>query len=283
MSESTKQEPSQLVCRLPGDTRIKLIGLGGIGCIVLQFLALFLRSVMRSARLVLIDGDQFEPKNLERMNFQSGGNKAEVKATETLQMLGACDLSVVPVPEHVNKKNVERLIRPGDYVLLCVDNHITRRLVSEHCQKLSDVVLISGGNDGVDPPREQGTYGNVQIALRRNGQDLTVPITRYHPEIATAAGDIPGDDGCGQIVASVPQILFTNLSVASAMLNALFAHACDRLKYQEVQFDVLEARSVPQFPLKPDQREIREDPRSFPAAGSLGRTERLCSRKSVTI
>jgi hypothetical protein len=248
-----KQASSPLVCGLTAEARIKLIGLGGIGCIVLQFLAMFLRSSTPYARLVLIDGDQFEPKNLERMDFQSGGNKAQVKAAETLRMLGASDVAVLPVPEHVKQENVERLIRPGDYVLLCVDNHVTRRLVSEHCQKLPDVVLISGGNDGVDPPREQGTYGNVQIAVRKNGHDLTVPITRYHPEIANATGDVPSADGCGQIVASVPQILFTNLAVASAMLNALFAYSCGQLKYQEVQFDVLEARSVPQFPLKPHQ------------------------------
>lgn len=257
MTETPKQQPSQLVCTLPPGTRIKLIGLGGVGCIVLQFLAMFLKSLMLSIRLVLIDGDHFEPKNLSRMSFQSGGNKAEVKAMETLQVLGACDLSVIPVPEHVTKENVARLIRPGDYVLLCVDNHVTRRLVSEHCQKLSDVVLISGGNDGVDPPREKGTYGNCQIAVRKNGQDLTAPITRYHPEIAKAAGEIPGGDGCGQIVASVPQILFTNLAVASAMLNALFAYTSGQLKYQEVQFDVLEARSVPQFPLASPPKEKR--------------------------
>jgi hypothetical protein len=216
---------------------------------------MFLRSLMRAVRLVVADGDQFEPKNSERMDFRSGGNKAEVKARETLQMLGPCDVAVVPVPEHVTEENIERLIRPGDYVLLCVDNHVTRRLVSEHCQKLSNVVLISGGNDGVEPPREQGTYGNVQIAVRKNGKDVTVPITRYHPEIANATGDIPGGNGCGQIVASVPQILFTNLAVASAMLNALFAYTCGRLKYQEVQLDVLEARSMPQFPLNPGQME----------------------------
>lgn len=249
MMELPEQQPSQLVCTLPAGTRIKLIGLGGVGCIVLEFLAMFLKSLMRPLRLVLIDGDHFEPKNLQRMSFQSGGNKAEVKAAETLEMLGSCDLAVVAVPEHVTKTNIERLVRPGDVVLLCVDNHATRRLVSEHCQKLPDVVLISGGNDGVDPPHEQGTYGNVQIAVRKNALDLTAPITRYHPEIANAVGEIPGGEGCGQIVASVLQILFTNLAVASAMLNALLAYTSGRLTYQEVQFDVLEARSMPQFPI----------------------------------
>ena len=250
MRKSRAEKTSQLVCRLPDSARIKLIGLGGIGCIVLQFLAMFLRSLKCAVRLVIIDGDYFEPQNTERMVFNSGGNKAEVKAEETLKMLGSCDLSIVPIDEHVNHKNVERLIQDGDYVILCVDNHVTRRLVSEHCQKLSDVVLISGGNDGIDPPEEQGTYGNVQMAVRQNGKDATVPITRYHPEIANAVGEIPGDGGCGQIVESVPQILFTNLGVASAILNALFAYTCGCLKYQEVQLDILEARSMPQFPLQ---------------------------------
>jgi molybdopterin/thiamine biosynthesis adenylyltransferase len=70
MRKPEKQEPSPLVCCLPAGARIKLIGLGGVGCIVLQFLAMFLRSLMRSVRLVLIDGDHFEPQNLQRMNFQ---------------------------------------------------------------------------------------------------------------------------------------------------------------------------------------------------------------------
>jgi hypothetical protein len=253
MSESKVTETPQLACHLPAGARIKLIGLGGIGCVVLHYLAMFLRSLMREVRLVIIDGDRFEPKNMERMDFKSGGNKAEVKAEETLKMLGSCDLSIVPIAEHVNQENVDRLIQEGDYVILCVDNHPTRRLVSERCGKLSNVVLISGGNDGIDPPKEQGTYGNVQIAVRQGGQDATAPITKYHPEIANATGEIPGDGGCGQIVESVPQILFTNLAVASAILNALFAYTCGRLKYQEVQLDILEARSMPQLPIRSDR------------------------------
>jgi hypothetical protein len=248
-----RQPSSELLCGLPAETRFKLIGLGGIGCIVLQFLAMFLRSLMLPMRLVLIDGDEFEPKNWERMDFETVGNKAEVKAAETVELLGDSAVSVTAVPNRIGPENIANLIQPGDYVLLCVDNHETRRLVSGHCQTLSDVVLISGGNDGVDPPHEQGTYGNVQIAVRQNGKQVTVPITRYHPEIANAQGELPVEPGCGQIVDSVPQILFTNLAVASAMLNALFAYTCSRLSYQEVQLDIIAARAMPHFPLPSDQ------------------------------
>src|SRR5581483_6044979 len=125
------------------------------------YLAVFLRSLRRVTRLVLIDGDEFDPAaNTQRMIFQKVGNKAEVKAAETLELLGSCDVSVVPVPEYVTGANSERLIRAGDILFLCVDNHPTRKLVSDRCGQLADVVLISGGNEGVEPPKERGTYGN---------------------------------------------------------------------------------------------------------------------------
>jgi hypothetical protein len=251
-SPSAPTRADELVCRLAEDSRLKIIGLGGIGCIVLQFLAVFLKSLGQPMRLVLIDGDRFEPANSQRMVFQAIGNKAEVKAAETVALLGACEVSVVAVPEYVMVENISRLIRPGDHVILCVDNHETRKLVSAHCCTLPDVVLLSGGNEGVDE-KERGTYGNVQIAVRQGSKDVTVPITRYHPEIANAKGKMPSEADCGQMAISTPQILFTNLAVASAMLNAFFAYACGRLAYQEVKLDILEARMLPQFPLTAQQ------------------------------
>jgi hypothetical protein len=249
--EKEKDTVGELVCQLAEGSRLKLVGLGGVGCIVLEFLAMFLRGLMVPARLVLIDGDKFEVGNIERMAFSTLGNKAEVKAAETVETLGDSPLEVVAVAEYINAENTSRLIRPGDYVFLCVDNHATRRLVSEHCETLSDVVLFSGGNDGVEPPERLGTYGNVQIAVRRDGQQITFPLTRLHPEIATAQGELPGGPHCGQLALSTPQILFANLAVASAMLNAFFAYSCGRLNYQEVQFDILQGRCVPHLPVMP--------------------------------
>jgi hypothetical protein len=240
-----------LVCRLGDNFRVKLIGLGGIGCIVLQYLGMFLKASGRSVRLVLIDGDSYLPRDFQRMSFQTLGNKAEVKVQETADALQADNLTLVPVPEFVTSENLHRLIVPRDHVFLCVDNHATRRLVSDHCSTLSEVALFSGGNDGVEPPNQRGTYGNVQIAIRRGGRDLTVPITRYHPEIANAEGGLPGGPDCGQLAVSVPQILFANLAVASALLNSFFAYTCGRLAYQEVQLDILDARMLPQLPLAP--------------------------------
>lgn len=250
MTHAPEDPGSELRCQLPDGCRIKLIGLGGIGCIVLTYLAIFLKSLDRAVRLVLIDGDKFEPGNAARMSFAAAGNKAEVKAAETVTLLGDSRVAIVAVPQYVNEENLTQLIRPGDLVLLCVDNHPTRRLVSDHCRALPDVVLLSGGNDAVAPPHQRGTYGNVQVYIRQDSRDRTASLTRFHPEIAQSQDAMPGDADCAQQALSAPQILFTNLAVASAMLNALFAYSCGRLGYQEVQFDILEARSVPQMPLK---------------------------------
>ena len=246
-----EQKNKELICQLPNECRIKILGLGGIGCIVLQYLAVFLKSLARPVRLVLIDGDKFEPKNSQRMLFGTMGNKAEVKAAETVAWLGASDVAVVAVPQFVTEENLGQLIKEEDYVFLCVDNHPTRKLVSDHCSGLANIALFSGGNDGVEPPRERGTYGNVQVQIRRAGADVTVPLTRYHPEIAKPKGKLPTETNCAQLAQSSPQILFTNLAVASGMLNAFFAYTCGALTYQEVKLDILEARMLPQFPISP--------------------------------
>jgi molybdopterin/thiamine biosynthesis adenylyltransferase len=141
---------------------------------------------------------------------------------------------------------VAGIVDEGDVVFSCVDNHATRKLLSDRCEGLDDVVLISGGNDGVEAGH-RGTYGNVQVFVRRSGADVTVPLTRFHAEIREPADRVPSAS-CGQLAAtSAPQVLFTNLAAASAMCNAFYRLLLpgeDGL-YDEVCFDILEGRSVP--------------------------------------
>ena len=61
---------------------------------------------------------------------------------------------------------------------------------------------------------------------------------------------MPTEMDCGQQAVSAPQFLITNMFVATAMLGALVAYACDRLSYQEIKLDVLEARMLPQLMLR---------------------------------
>ncbi|MHB8070142.1 MAG: ThiF family adenylyltransferase [Desulfobaccales bacterium] len=210
---------------------IKAIGIGGIGCALLPFLCRYLQYSGEKARLTLVDGDRFERANASRQSFSHLGNKAEVKAQELAQEFES--LSLRAVPEFVTAANVSRLIKEGEVVFLMVDNHASRKLVSDHAATLAEITLISGGNDFVD--------GNIQIYVRREGRDLTPSLSRYHPEIAQPQDRNPADLSCEELMAAgAPQLLFTNLMVAALMLNAFYAWSRDRLAYSEVYLDILE-------------------------------------------
>jgi molybdopterin/thiamine biosynthesis adenylyltransferase len=234
--------------------RVVVIGLGGIGLHVVRPLATFLASLGDAAghtiELVLCDGDVFAPENTYRMDVPDFGNKAEVVAQELLARLAASPLAVRWVDEYVTAANVAPCVRERDCVLLACDNHATRKLVGAHCGTLTDVVLISGGNDGIEDG-QRGTYGNIQVFVRKDAHDLTAPLPQFHPEIAQPADQVPDAMNCLEaIAAGAPQLVFVNLAVASAMCNALLRlmmpPAGERM-YDEVALDIRDAVSAPHW------------------------------------
>jgi hypothetical protein len=236
----------------PEDLRsVKILGLGGVGGIVARYLVLYLDAAGHPVRVTLIDGDDFEARNAERMLFSRCGNKAAVVRDDLLLDLAENSrLTLSAVEEYATPENLDRLLVDGDVALLAVDNHATRKLVGDYCHRhLDDVCLISGGNDGVGEDtsghKQRGTYGNVQIHLRCGGDDETPPIAAYHPEIATPHDSLPTDISCTEALSSVPQILFANLATASAMLNAFFLHTCRHLDYPELCFDIADGLMRP--------------------------------------
>jgi hypothetical protein len=226
------------------DRQIKIIGLGGIGTPVAQALAQFLAFRAVACPVWLIDGDAYEERNRARVLFHSYDNKAVAKAQELTEAVNG-RIALLPVPRYVTSNNARRLIEERDIVFLCVDNHQTRKLVSNRCRRLTDVLLFSGGNDGIELERT-GTFGNVQIYLRENGQDRTNPLTRFHPEIAQPADHSPAQLGCAALVTqAAPQLLFTNLAVAATMLGAFYAWLQGTLSYEEIYLDLSLGRTTP--------------------------------------
>ena len=227
-------------------SRIVLVGCGGIGSQLLPPLVRYLASRPEPrALLVLVDGDVFEAKNLGRQTCSKndlGSNKAEALA----YIACAAGLAVQTIPTFVDESNVRSIVREGDLILLAVDNHRTRALVDDHLRSLDEATLISGGNDETD--------GNVQLVRRRHGRSLDGHLVEIHPEIGRAAehGETTGD-GCQVLAAERPQLLVTNLLVASVMLACLW-QVLERgsVPYSEVYLDAIQcqARSRPWFRLE---------------------------------
>jgi molybdopterin/thiamine biosynthesis adenylyltransferase len=210
---------------------IKVIGLGGIGNCLVPLLARFLNFHNPQAVLTFIDGDRFEKGNSSRQFFPRLGNKAEVTAEWLSEMFP--EMLFRAEARHAGLDNLSRLVYNGDIVFLCVDNHDSRKLVSDHGENLSDVAIFSGGNEFTD--------GNVQIFIRREGKNVTLPLAneKYHPEIHRPRDKHPLAAACMQMTPRVPQLVFANNMAAAIMLNAFYAHLQGAVMPDDIYFDLL--------------------------------------------
>jgi molybdopterin/thiamine biosynthesis adenylyltransferase len=200
-----------------------------VGTRLSQVVCQYLAHQKTKVTVTLIDGDNFEPKNADRQVFGKLGNKAEVTAERLVEEYP--NLTISTKNRYVTEENAFVYIQENSVVFCCVDNHASRKLLSEHCAWLENAVLISGGNDYHD--------GNVQVFIREKGKNLTPPITYLHPEIAEPADKNPAELSCEELAAtSSPQLIFANLKVATEM-GILFWLLTERsIPFSELYFDL---------------------------------------------
>ena len=210
--------------------KIIIIGLGGVGSILSEKVCRFINyGGFEEPEVMLVDGDQYEPKNYERQEFTKIGNKADVKADELEVKFQNIGFSTFE--HYINEANIDSVIGEGDVVFICVDNHKSRMVINNYCKNLQDVTLISGGNELTD--------GNAQLYVKRGGEELTPDLCAYHPEIANPDDKLPDEMSCEELSVSEPQLYFTNLGVATLMCwlfyNSYVNNQHDR---SEVYFDI---------------------------------------------
>lgn len=221
--------------------KIKVIGAGGIGGHLIEPLARYLSYTEDNCEITVIDGDQFEDRNKERQRFTACENKAAHTVNQLKEQFPKIHFRAKG--EYLTEDNVITSIREGDTVLMCVDNHATRKLVSDRCEELDNVTLISGGNDYTD--------GNVIVYRRENGKDVGKAPTKLYSKIAKPEDKNPGKltdaerQGCQQEARTNPQLLFTNLAIASHMLNCYYAVEQGKANFEQVYVDILTQRARP--------------------------------------
>lgn len=230
---------------------IKVIGLGGIGSWLVQFMSKYARFTMlqnKKIKITCVDGDSYDSLNRPRQNFENLGNKARIKM---LELKAEYDSYVPPgfsldnfgfdyIEDYVNPDNIKSIIEDGDVIFLCVDNHKTRSIVSKYCEKLENIILISGGNDI--------TVGNVQIYQKKEGEEITADLCAYHPEIESPRDKAPYEKSCEELQESEPQQIFTNITVAVLMCCAYYNLLTGTINIEnrmgEAYFDIKTMRCV---------------------------------------
>ena len=237
---------------------VKVIGAGGIGTCLLDNLCRVLNygtSMYNfdEVYLGLVDGDQYEEKNLPRQRFEQRGNKSEVTVKRLEEQFP--DLFLESIPLYINDKNINTVLGGADVVFMCVDNHKTRRMVSHFCAEQDNIILISGGNDSSEDG-SQGQMGDVQVFVRKDGENQTLPPHEYHDAIENPPEDdehpeeVEAEEriGCLEEQMGAAQLLISNNFAATLMLNTFHGLLTEidkhplaeqmGFRYDEVRFDL---------------------------------------------
>jgi len=115
------------------DARVLIVGAGGVGSPVIQYLA-----ASGVGKIAVVDDDGVELHNLNRQVIhteQQVGRPKVDSAADFVQSLNA-SIALIPIYAKVTAQNVGEIIRDYDIVVDGSDNFMTRYLVNDACVAL---------------------------------------------------------------------------------------------------------------------------------------------------
>jgi adenylyltransferase/sulfurtransferase len=122
------------------DSRVLVVGAGGLGVPVLGYLA-----GAGVGRIGIVDGDTLDASNLHRQTLYAlsdvGKPKAELAAARLRALNPTVDVHVHLV--RLDAENGPALIEPYDLVIDCTDNFFTKFLLNDLCMHLGKPAILS--------------------------------------------------------------------------------------------------------------------------------------------
>jgi molybdopterin/thiamine biosynthesis adenylyltransferase len=203
--------------------RIVMVGAGGIGTWLAAGLVRMLEWKFPGSALIIVDGDNYEAKNLERQDFSQMGNKATVKALELTKQFRNTNIFGLPkwvvsdseqsYDSDSSKIRAIDLITENDVVIAVVDNFAARKILFDAASKINNIDVFTGGND-------DNLFGSVYHYQRRDGVDITAHPSTTHDEYMNPPDRNPGEMSCQERaeIEGGTQILATNMAVAAFIL-----------------------------------------------------------------
>lgn len=203
--------------------RVIMVGAGGIGTWLAAGVVRMLEWKFPGSALIIVDGDNYEAKNLERQDFTQIGNKATVKALELTKQFR--NTAIFGLPKWVvadegqsyddasSRISAKDLIKENDIVLAVVDNFAARKIIFDAASQLDNVDVFTGGND-------DNLFGSIYHYRKRDGIEITSHPATTHEEYENPPDRNPGEMSCQERaeIEGGTQILATNMAVAAFIL-----------------------------------------------------------------
>ena len=118
--------------------KVLVIGAGGLGCPLLQYIA-----AAGVGNIGIIDGDSVDVSNLHRQilfDFNSIGKNKAVESKNKLTVLNPF-IEIQAFPLSLESENALEIIQNYDIVVDCSDNYATRFLVNDACVLLQKILV----------------------------------------------------------------------------------------------------------------------------------------------
>lgn len=249
------------IIRLDRDSLdLYVIGAGGTGGWFIPKLIKILntaisKSMINSANVIVIDGDEVEEKNLLRQNFirqDIGKNKAEVMANR-YSMVADTKVSISYVDKYLKESshkveeraaskyiNISEIFGTGNsiasqnkLVFSLIDNAITRKAIHKACA-MNSISVIDVGNDKYNG---QLNFSDYTTMYNNNLSFIPGNVFYSEPELVLANDDVSVFN-CANTDATEDQLFAAN-DMAATVLGAFINNLIDnngRIKYQKVNF-----------------------------------------------
>ena len=111
-------------------SKVLIVGLGGLGCPVLQYTA-----GSGIGTIGLIDNDNVDISNLHRQTIFSMNDlgKPKVEIAEKFLRSINPETNVVIYKDRLNKKNARKVIEGFDFIVDCTDNNSSKLIINDEC------------------------------------------------------------------------------------------------------------------------------------------------------
>lgn len=194
---------------------IIVVGCGGTGSHYIKELGrlLYGMGVKEQVKLILVDGDYVEEKNLVRQAFlpqDIGYNKAQVMAEILSQAYG---ITAEYYDKYIDTPaDLEQLAGRDDVVLLvgCVDNHQCRQSMHRFYQSRQHCIYMDSANEY--------SVGEVIIGSKIGGIEMYADRCEYFPEVLETREPKRSEESCEVLNVSAPQHMLTNQLAAWILL-----------------------------------------------------------------
>lgn len=184
--------------------KVLVIGAGGLGCPVLQYL-----SAAGVGTIGIVDHDRISLSNLQRQTLYTTAEIGELKAITAAKKLMALnpEITVTAYTEEVTASNAWNLISEYDLVVDATDNFATRYLISDTCCLLQKPLVFGAvsqyeGQVAVFGLNDQKQY----ISYRDLFPELPRPGEVQDCNTAGVLGVLPGMIGMMQANEVIKQI-----------------------------------------------------------------------------